>query len=78
MGTIVFDRPRHAVDMHLPLDYPRINQFPGVVHSSTNARSYEIIGVGAGDGCRSRGQRDLIGGLGVSLNPGRGDSVGCS
>jgi len=27
-GNLVFDRPRHKVFMHLPLDYPRINQFP--------------------------------------------------
>ena len=27
-GRLVFDRPRHRVGMHLPLDYPRINQFP--------------------------------------------------
>jgi hypothetical protein len=27
-GTIIFDRPRHKVQMHLPIDYPRINQFP--------------------------------------------------
>ncbi len=27
-GRLVFDKPRHKVQMHLPLDYPRINQFP--------------------------------------------------
>ena len=27
-GKLVFDRPRHKTLMHLPLDYPRINQFP--------------------------------------------------
>ena len=27
-GRIVFDQPRHKTQMHLPLDYPRINQFP--------------------------------------------------
>ena len=27
-GKLVFDRPRHKTDMKLPLDYPRINQFP--------------------------------------------------
>jgi len=27
-GRVVFDRPRHKVQMKLPLDYPRINQFP--------------------------------------------------
>jgi Prolyl oligopeptidase family len=27
-GTLRFDRPRHRTLMHLPFDYPRINQFP--------------------------------------------------
>ena len=27
-GTVLFDKPRHKINMHLPLDYPRINQFP--------------------------------------------------
>lgn len=27
-GTLRFDRPRHRALMHLPFDYPRINQFP--------------------------------------------------
>lgn len=26
-GKIVFDSPRHLTNLHLPLDYPRINQF---------------------------------------------------
>ena len=27
-GKLLFDKERHKVQMHLPLDYPRINQFP--------------------------------------------------
>ena len=27
-GDVIFDIPRHRVNMNLPLDYPRINQFP--------------------------------------------------
>lgn len=27
-GTLVFDRPRHREDLQLPIDWPRINQFP--------------------------------------------------
>lgn len=27
-GRLVFDTPRHKTQMHMPLDYPRINQFP--------------------------------------------------
>lgn len=27
-GRLIFDQQRHRLNMHLPLDYPRINQFP--------------------------------------------------
>ena len=27
-GRLVFDRPRHADNLKLPIDWPRINQFP--------------------------------------------------
>ena len=27
-GRLIFDRPRHRDYFHLPIDYPRINQFP--------------------------------------------------
>jgi hypothetical protein len=27
-GELRFDRPRHAEVFHMPVDYPRINQFP--------------------------------------------------
>ena len=27
-GTVKFDTPRHRLNMHLPMDYPRLNQFP--------------------------------------------------
>lgn len=27
-GKVIFDEPRHRTIMHLPLDWPRINQFP--------------------------------------------------
>jgi hypothetical protein len=27
-GRLLFDRPRHKTDLHLPIDYPRLNRFP--------------------------------------------------
>ena len=27
-GRLIFDRRRHQLQMNLPIDYPRINQFP--------------------------------------------------
>jgi len=40
-GRLRFDRPRHRDNLHLPLDYPRINQFPEWFTASAN-RKYEI------------------------------------
>ncbi|MEW5900147.1 MAG: alpha/beta fold hydrolase, partial [Acidobacteriota bacterium] len=40
-GWLRFDRPRHRDRMHLPMDYPRINQFPEWFTASATAR-YEI------------------------------------
>lgn len=42
-GQLVFDQPRHRTHLHLPLDYPRINQFPEwfTVDADT---SYEVVG----------------------------------
>jgi hypothetical protein len=53
-GRLVFDRPRHKLNMHLPTDYPRINQFPEwftvedgrkyVLHDATSAEQRELSG----------------------------------
>lgn len=40
-GRLVFDRPRHREVMHLPLNYPRINQFPEWFVVESNA-SYSV------------------------------------
>jgi hypothetical protein len=39
-GRLIFDEPRHQTVMHMPLDYPRINQFPEwfTVHSGGSYR----------------------------------------
>jgi hypothetical protein len=37
-GRLIFDRPRHKLLMHLPLDYTRINQFPEWFTVEPNAR----------------------------------------
>ncbi len=55
-GRLVFDAPRHRTIMKLPLDYPRINQFPEwftvgpgeTVHIATDGQpAQEIKGPGA-------------------------------
>jgi hypothetical protein len=40
-GRLRFDRPRHRDRLHLPFDYPRINQFPEWFTASA-AATYEI------------------------------------
>ena len=37
-GKLVFDKPRHKVNFHLPLDWPRINQFPEWFAPEADAR----------------------------------------
>ncbi len=40
-GRLLFDRPRHKLLMHLPLDYTRINQFPEWFTVQSDAR-YQV------------------------------------
>ncbi len=37
-GKLYFDKPRHKVNMKLPLDYPRINQFPEWFTTTVDAK----------------------------------------
>jgi hypothetical protein len=41
-GKLMFDVPRHKTILNLPLDYPRINQFPEWFTVSENVR-YEVL-----------------------------------
>jgi hypothetical protein len=43
-GRLIFDVPRHKTNMHLPLDWPRINQFPEwwTVQPDKNYPVYEL------------------------------------
>jgi hypothetical protein len=66
-GRLVFDRPRHKLLMHLPLDYARINQFPEWFTVETAAR-YEVkLGQ---DRAQDRTGAELAGGIPVKLKPG--------
>jgi hypothetical protein len=68
-GKIVFDKQRHKLNMHLPLDYPRINQFPEWFTPLAGSR-YEICDAGSGQKAAWSGQ-DLIAGVPLSLSPGK-------
>jgi hypothetical protein len=66
-GRVFFDRPRHKDFLHLPLDYPRINQFPEWFTAETGSR-YRVV-----SGNRRPKQiegRELVGGMPVTLEAG--------
>ncbi|MCD6304536.1 MAG: hypothetical protein J7M21_06200 [Planctomycetes bacterium] len=64
-GRLVFDRPRHKVQLHLPIDYPRINQFPEWFTVEA-AASYRVTDVTAGKEATLTG-RQLAEGMAASL-----------
>lgn len=67
-GKLLFDRPRHRLQMHLPVDYPRINQFPEWV-TIDEAKSYNVL-----DSADTRGQnfrgKQLLKGVAVQMEGG--------
>jgi hypothetical protein len=67
-GKVLFDKQRHAINMHLPLDYPRINQFPEWFVALPEVR-YEIRDVRSGQTSLGSG-KDLAEGVPVSLEGG--------
>ncbi len=68
-GRVIFDRPRHRLNLHLPLDYPRINQFPEW-YTVEPERSYEVQHVGA-DSSEQRTGSQLAAGLEITAEPGK-------
>ena len=68
-GKIVFDRQRHKLNMHLPLDYPRINQFPEWFTALADAK-YQIRDVRSGQMSVCSG-KDMTEGVPISLVPGK-------
>lgn len=69
-GTLFFDKPRHAVNMKLPVDWPRINQFPEWFTVSDDDR-YNVIDVDANK-IGSYSGKQLIEGIRVGLKENEG------
>jgi hypothetical protein len=70
-GRLIFDIPRHREIMHLPMDYPRINQYPEWFTVESNA-TYRVT--------RDRKSEDISGaslrnGLDVALEPGKPQAI---
>ena len=72
-GTLVFDRARHAENLHLPIDWPRINQFPEwfTVAVGTRYRVQPQSAGAAGVPARELSGAELRRGLPVQLEAGR-------
>jgi hypothetical protein len=66
-GRVVFDRPRHTLLMHLPFDYPRINQFPEWF--TVDAAGQYAVKIGAGPQQVNSGVQ-LAEGISVKLQAG--------
>lgn len=64
-GRVIFDRPRHQDYLHLPLDYPRINQFPEWFTVKADA-SYTIEDMTSGTQIEKNG-RELTAGMPLSM-----------
>ena len=66
-GRVHFDRIRHSAAMKLPLDWPRINQFPEWYTVSPDER-YQMREAERGISVELKGQ-DLLDGLPLTLRP---------
>jgi hypothetical protein len=64
-GKLIFDKQRHKLNMRLPLDYPRINQFPEWFTVQADVR-YEMSNLNSGEKQVRTGQ-ELLDGVAVSL-----------
>lgn len=67
-GRLILDRPRHKSDLKLPLDWPRINQFPEW-YSVDRETNVEVEDLTAGTTLRCTGSR-LHDGIRLHLTPG--------
>jgi len=66
-GKIKFDFQRHKSALNLPLDYPRINQFPEWF-TVTEGRQYKLLGL-SNRLSESYSGEDLINGIEISIDP---------
>ena len=67
-GKLIFDAPRHKTNMHLPVDYPRINQFPEWF-TAEEGISYKIES-SSKELTRKYSGKELLDGIQIKLNAG--------
>ena len=66
-GKLIFDQPRHKTVMRMPLDYPRINQFPEWFTVEASDR----LAVAINDKPQTRTGEELTKGLPLTLDAGQ-------
>jgi len=69
-GIVLFDRPRHAEYFHLPLDYPRLNQFPEWFTVESDVRYKVVAEQNEEKSTQFLSGKDLLEGYPVQLEPG--------
>ena len=67
-GRLRFDIPRHRVHLHLPIDYPRLNQFPEWFTVDVE-KQYTVEGLPGGT--KQSSGKQLHDGLTIALDAGR-------
>ena len=67
-GRVLFDTPRHRTVMNMPLDWPRINQFPEWFTVESD-QDYELNNLTIGSTARYSGKQ-LHNGIIIHLQPG--------
>jgi rhamnogalacturonyl hydrolase YesR len=67
-GRLLFDKQRHKVNLHLPMDYPRLNQFPEWFTTQADQR-YTVRNATAGSESVLTG-KSMQAGIEFSLKPG--------
>jgi len=67
-GRLLFDKQRHKVNLHLPMDWPRLNQFPEWFTTQAGSR-YTVRNPAAGSEAVFTGEQ-LQAGIEIALKPG--------
>jgi rhamnogalacturonyl hydrolase YesR len=67
-GILLFDKARHKTNLHLPIDYPRLNQFPEWFVTDSG-KEYSLLEVSA-DVRKQLSGKQLVDGIALELSPG--------
>lgn len=66
-GKLIFDKGRHKLQMKMPIDWPRINQFPEWFTASPHT-TYRLVDISKGTSMKINAQ-SMMDGLDVDMQP---------